>query len=66
MLINLNIMFQVNTFQVVLATDEFETFAFFRYERVQWTAGTESGASENTGDTGVAALVSQFRPSGGT
>ncbi|XP_022099265.1 sushi domain-containing protein 2-like [Acanthaster planci] len=46
-----------NTFQVVLATDEFETFAFFRYETIQWTTGTESGGSASTGTGGKAAIM---------
>ncbi|XP_038064903.1 protein mesh-like [Patiria miniata] len=46
-----------NTFQVVLATDEFETFAFYRYRSIQWTTGTESGGSASTGNGGNAAIM---------
>ena len=36
---------QVNTFQCVLATNEFESFVFFLYNDggIQWTTGDDSG-----------------------
>ena len=40
---------QVNTFQCVLATNEFESFAIFLYEDVQWTTGDSSGGDDGLG-----------------
>ena len=51
------IFIQKNTFQVVLATDEIETFCFFLYDRIEWTTGVESGGSGDTGLGGNAAVV---------
>lgn len=38
-----------NTFQVVLTTDGLNTFAFFRYDTVQWSAGTTLNGDPETG-----------------
>ncbi|XP_033107949.1 sushi, nidogen and EGF-like domain-containing protein 1 [Anneissia japonica] len=48
-----------NTFQLVVGTDEFETFSMFNYQRIDWTAGTESEGSPDTGKGGTAAQVNQ-------
>ena len=42
---------QVNTFQCVLATNEFESFVFFLYNDggIQWTTGDDSGGTNGLG-----------------
>ena len=42
---------QVNTFQCVLATNEFESFVFFLYNDggIQWTTGDNSGGVNGLG-----------------
>lgn len=49
--------FQINTFQVVLITDEKHSFAMFNYGRLRWTTGTMSGGNPATGLGGIAAQV---------
>lgn len=47
-----------NTFQIVLATDEVNTYAMFNYPDVQWTSHTEAGGDTVHGDGGISAFVS--------
>jgi hypothetical protein len=51
-------LFQTNTFQLVLATDEVYTYAIFNYVNLQWTSHTEAGGDTTTGEGGVPAFVS--------
>ena len=45
---NLIVLFQANTFQVVIATDGQETFVFFIYGDIEWGDGANIGF--NAGD----------------
>ena len=49
--------FQINSFQVVLITDEKHSLAMFNYGRLSWTTGTMSGGNPATGLGGIAAQV---------
>lgn len=40
---------QVNSFQVVLATDGVSSYVIFRYGEIQWTTGDKSGGSGGFG-----------------
>jgi hypothetical protein len=51
-------LFQTNTFQLVLATDEVYSYAMFNYVNLQWTSHTEAGGDTTTGEGGVPAFVS--------
>ncbi|XP_071503248.1 sushi domain-containing protein 2-like [Diadema antillarum] len=46
-----------NSFQCVIATDEFETFVIFIYDLLEWTTGTESNGQADTGVGGTPAQV---------
>ncbi|XP_071842234.1 sushi domain-containing protein 2-like isoform X2 [Apostichopus japonicus] len=46
-----------NSFQLVLATNEVETFAIFLYDRIEWTTGVESGGDKFNGIGGTPAQV---------
>ena len=49
---------QVNTFQCVLATNEFESFAIFLYDDIQWTTGDSSGGTDGLhGNEAVAGIT---------
>jgi hypothetical protein len=52
------LLFQTNTFQLVLATDEVYTYAIFNYVILQWSSHTEAGGDTTTGEGGVPAFVS--------
>ncbi|XP_006615798.2 protein mesh-like [Apis dorsata] len=54
-----------NTFQIVLATDEVNTYAMFNYPDVQWTSHTETGGDTVHGDGGISAFVG-FNAGNGT
>lgn len=51
-------LFQTNTFQLILATDEVYSYAIFNYVNLQWTSHTEAGGDTTTGEGGVPAFVS--------
>lgn len=53
----LNNVFQTNTFQVILATDEVFTYAIFNYLDLQWTTHTEAGGDTTKGEGGTPAYV---------
>lgn len=53
-----NSLYTTNTFQMVLATDEANTYAMFNYPRVEWTSHTEAGGDTVHGDGGISAFVS--------
>jgi len=53
-----HLLFQTNTFQLVLATDEVYTYAIFNYVNLQWSSHTEAGGDTTTGEGGVPAFVS--------
>ncbi|XP_041370957.1 sushi domain-containing protein 2-like [Gigantopelta aegis] len=38
-----------NTFQAVLITDSVRSFVIFNYNKIEWTTGSNSGGSTNTG-----------------
>ncbi|XP_041471024.1 sushi domain-containing protein 2-like [Lytechinus variegatus] len=46
-----------NSFQCIIASDEFETFAIFIYDQIDWTSGTESNGGPTTGIGGTPAQV---------
>ncbi|OWF43039.1 sushi domain-containing protein 2-like [Mizuhopecten yessoensis] len=46
-----------NTFQLVLATNEEESFAFYLYKKLQWTTGSNSRGNSSTGLGGNPAQV---------
>lgn len=49
---------QVNTFQCVLASNEFESFAIFLYDDIQWTTGDSSGGVDGLdGNEAVAGIT---------
>ncbi|XP_076766947.1 protein mesh [Xylocopa sonorina] len=52
-----NSLYKTNTFQVVLATDEANTYAMFNYLDIQWTSHTEAGGDTVDGTGGVSAFV---------
>lgn len=52
--------FQTNTFQMVLATDEVYTYAIFNYDLLKWSSNTEAGGDTTTGEGGVPAFVSLY------
>ena len=51
---------QVNTFQCVLATNEFESFAMFLYDDggIEWTTGDRSGGVNGLGGNEAVAGIS--------
>jgi len=51
---------QTNTFQAVLVTDGWASFAMFNYGHLSWTSGGLSGG-DSWGRGGTAALVSNQR-----
>lgn len=51
-------LYTTNTFQMVLATDETNTYAMFNYPDIRWTSHTEAGGDTVHGDGGVSAFVS--------
>ncbi|CAG9856877.1 unnamed protein product [Phyllotreta striolata] len=57
--------FQTNTFQMVLATDEVFTYAIFNYLNLEWTSHTEAGGDTRNGEGGVPAFVG-FNAGNGT
>jgi hypothetical protein len=54
----MHLLFQTNTFQLVLATDEVITYAIFNYVNLQWSSHTEAGGDTTNGEGGVPAYVS--------
>lgn len=46
---------QRNTFQLVLTTDGIRSFAFFRYQTIQWECGTRLTGDPITGLTDIPA-----------
>uniref|UniRef100_A0A146LTJ4 Extracellular domains-containing protein CG31004 n=1 Tax=Lygus hesperus TaxID=30085 RepID=A0A146LTJ4_LYGHE len=56
---------RVNTFQLVLATNEVITYAMFNYDEVQWTSHTEAGGDPTSGEGGTPAFVG-FNAGNGT
>lgn len=58
-------LFQTNTFQLILATDEVFTYAIFNYNLLTWTTPTDAGGSSDRGEGGTAALVG-FNAGNGT
>lgn len=60
-----NSLYTTNTFQMVLATDEANTYAMFNYPRVEWTSHTEAGGDTVHGDGGISAFVG-FNAGNGT
>ena len=50
----------MNTFQCVLATNEFESFVFFLYNdgEIQWTTGDESDGINGLGGSGAVVGIS--------
>lgn len=60
MIINKLVLFQTNTFQMVLATDEVFTYAIFNYLEINWSSHTEAGGDTTTGEGGVPAYVSRL------
>jgi len=53
---------QLNSFQVVLATDGHLSFVMLNYANLTWTTGTLSGSNEQTGLGGIPAVVSTVLP----
>ena len=51
---------QYNTFQVILLTNEEQSFAMFNYENITWTTGTSSDGNEY-GLGGIPAQVFGFK-----
>ncbi|CAH1106298.1 unnamed protein product [Psylliodes chrysocephalus] len=60
-----NAVYQTNTFQMVLATDEVFTYAIFNYLNLDWTSHTEAGGDTRKGEGGVPAYVG-FNAGNGT
>ncbi|KAG5897040.1 hypothetical protein JTB14_021760 [Gonioctena quinquepunctata] len=60
-----NALFQTNSFQMVLATDEVFTYAIFNYLNIDWTSHTEAGGDTRKGEGGVTAFVG-FNAGNGT
>ncbi|XP_018562976.1 protein mesh isoform X2 [Anoplophora glabripennis] len=60
-----NALYQTNTFQMVLATDEVYTYAMFNYLNIDWTSHTEAGGDTRKGEGGVSAYVG-FNAGNGT
>ncbi|XP_049825785.1 protein mesh isoform X3 [Aethina tumida] len=60
-----NAIYQTNTFQLILATDEVFTYAIFNYNLLTWTTPTDAGGSSDRGEGGTAALVG-FNAGNGT
>lgn len=55
-----NSLYKTNTFQMVLATDEVNTYVIFNYLNIQWTSHTEAGGDTVNGEGGISAFVSSF------
>lgn len=55
-----NSLYNTNTFQMVLATDEVNTYVIFNYLNIQWSSHTEAGGDTMYGEGGVPAFVSSF------
>jgi hypothetical protein len=49
---------QLNTFQVVLVTDNIISFVLLNYDKLTWTTGITSGGDPLTGLGGIPAVVS--------
>ncbi|CAK9825077.1 Protein mesh [Anthophora retusa] len=60
-----NSLYKTNTFQMVLATDEVNTYVIFNYLDIQWTSHTEAGGDTTSGEGGVPAFVG-FNAGNGT
>ncbi|XP_023014320.2 sushi domain containing 2 mesh isoform X1 [Leptinotarsa decemlineata] len=60
-----NALYQTNTFQMILATDEVFTYAMFNYLNLDWTTHTEAGGDTRKGEGGVPAFVG-FNAGNGT
>ncbi|CAL7945198.1 unnamed protein product [Xylocopa violacea] len=60
-----NSLYKTNTFQMVLATDEVNTYAMFNYVDIQWTSHTEAGGDTVNGEGGISAFVG-FNAGNGT
>ncbi|XP_060822301.1 protein mesh-like isoform X2 [Bombus pascuorum] len=58
-------LYKTNTFQMVLATDEVNTYVIFNYLNIQWTSHTEAGGDTANGEGGVSAFVG-FNAGNGT
>jgi len=62
--VNLTVVFaQTNTFQAVLTTDGWLSFAMLNYGDLVWTTGILSGGDPHYGLGGTTALVNKHRPS---
>lgn len=53
-----NSFYKTNTFQMVLATDEVNTYVIFNYLDIQWSSHTEAGGDTTGGEGGIPAFVS--------
>lgn len=42
-------LFQQNTYQVILATDEIRSYVIFNYATINWTSSNEAGALTGRG-----------------
>ncbi|XP_076767109.1 sushi domain containing 2 mesh isoform X1 [Xylocopa sonorina] len=60
-----NSLYKTNTFQMVLATDEVNTYVMFNYLDIQWSSHTEAGGDTTGGEGGVPAFVG-FNAGNGT
>ncbi|KAK1121815.1 hypothetical protein K0M31_010127 [Melipona bicolor] len=60
-----NSLYKTNTFQMILATDEVNTYVIFNYLDIQWTSHTEAGGDTTNGEGGVPAFVG-FNAGNGT
>ncbi|XP_026668538.1 protein mesh isoform X2 [Ceratina calcarata] len=60
-----NSLYKTNTFQMVLVTDEVNTYVMFNYLNMQWTSHTEAGGDTTNGEGGVPAYVG-FNAGNGT
>ncbi|XP_076484007.1 protein mesh isoform X2 [Bombus vancouverensis nearcticus] len=60
-----NSLYKTNTFQMVLATDEVNTYVIFNYLNIQWTSHTEAGGDTVNGEGGISAFVG-FNAGNGT
>lgn len=48
---------QRNTFQCLIISDEYHSYAVFNYENIEWYAATSQGGNPETGTGGKAAKV---------
>lgn len=50
-------LFQTNTFQAVMATDEILSYCIFNYDKLMWTSATNAGGGPGDGLGGTPAFV---------